>query len=95
MLDKLSKSVGDALEFPPDVAGTGPKITITGREQITVENYGAIIAFSPEEIKLDTAVGELSMCGREFVLKTILTTELYIEGTLITLSFDGGESGNG
>lgn len=95
MLDKLSKSVGDALEFPPDVVAVGPKITITGREQILVENYGAIIVFTPDEIKLDTSIGELSMNGRKFVLKTILATELHIEGKLISLTYVGGEAGNG
>lgn len=95
MLDKLSKSVGNALEFPPDVVAEGPKITISGREQILVENYGAIIVFTPDEIKLDTLIGELSMSGRNFVLKTILATELYIEGKFHSLSYAGGEAGNG
>jgi len=95
MLDKLQKSVGDVLEFPPDVAGDGPKITITGREQITVENFLGLISFSPEEVRLETTVGELALTGKGFVLKTILPTELHIEGQLSSLAYNGGDRGDG
>ena len=90
MFDKLSKNVGEALDFPPDVAGNGPKITITGRREILVENYTDIIEFTTEEIRLGTLEGELCLTGQEFVLKTILATELRIEGVLHSLNFQGG-----
>ncbi|WP_425806808.1 YabP/YqfC family sporulation protein [Desulfitobacterium sp. Sab5] len=90
MFDKLSKNVGEVLDFPPDVAGNGPKITITGRREILVENYTDIIEFTTEEIRLGTLEGELCLTGQEFVLKTILATELRIEGVLHSLNFQGG-----
>lgn len=90
MFDKLSKNVGEVLDFPPDVAGNGPKITITGRREILVENYTDIIEFTTEEIRLGTLEGELCLTGQEFVLKTILATELRIEGVLHSLNFRGG-----
>lgn len=90
MFDKLSKNVGEVLDFPPDVAGNGPKITITGRREILIENYTDIIEFTTEEIRLGTLEGELCLKGQEFVLKTILTTELRIEGVLHSLNFPGG-----
>lgn len=90
MFDKLSKNMGEVLDFPPDVAGNGPKITITGRREILVENYTDIIEFTTEEIRLGTLEGELCLAGQEFVLKTILATELRIEGVLHSLNFQGG-----
>lgn len=93
MFDKLSKNVGEALDFPPDVAGNGPKITITGRHEVLVENYLEIVEFSSEEICLSTLEGELYFTGRGFVLKTVLSTELRIEGELDSLAFRGGSEG--
>jgi sporulation protein YqfC len=90
MFNKLSKNVGEALDFPPDVAGNGPRITITGRQEILVENYLEIIEFTEEEIQLNTPEGELCFTGKGFVLKTVLTTELRIEGELISLTYQGG-----
>ncbi|MHB1650980.1 MAG: YabP/YqfC family sporulation protein [Desulfitobacteriaceae bacterium] len=91
MFGKLQKTVGDALEFPPDVVGDGPKITITGRRQVIVENYKAIIVFSGEEISLDTSDGELLLTGKGLVLKTILPTELCIEGEFLSLGYKGNK----
>lgn len=93
MLDKLSKNVGEALDFPPDVAGNGPKITIIGRQEVLVENYQEIVEFTTEEIRLSTLEGELCFTGRGFVLKTVLATELRIEGELASLTFRGGSEG--
>ncbi|AHF07853.1 YabP/YqfC family sporulation protein [Desulfitobacterium metallireducens] len=93
MFDKLSKNVGEALDFPPDVAGNGPKITITGRQEVLVENYQDIVEFTTEEIRLSTLEGELCLTGRGFILKTVLATELRIEGELDSLTFQGGSEG--
>ena len=90
MFDKLSKNVGEVLDFPPDVAGNGPRITITGRQEILVENYLEIIELTDEEIHLDTTEGELIFNGKGFVLKTVLATELRIGGELISLTYRGG-----
>lgn len=90
MFNKLSKNVGEALDFPPDVAGNGPKITITGHKAVWVENYLEIVEFTTEEVRLSTLEGELCFTGKGFVLKTVLATELRIEGELHSLSFQGG-----
>lgn len=90
MFDKLSKNVGEVLDFPPDVAGNGPRITITGRHEILVENYLEIVEFTEEEIYLNTTEGELCFTGKDFVLKTVLAAELQIGGELISLTYRGG-----
>lgn len=91
MFKKLQTSVGDILDFPPDAVGESPKITITGRTQILVENYLSIVNFSEEEIRLETTEGDICFEGKELVLKVILSTELRIEGELSSLAFKGGE----
>ena len=90
MFKKLQTSVGEVLDFPPDVVGEGPKITIIGRRQITVENYVRIVNFSEEEIRLETADGDIFFRGKGFMLKVILASELQIEGELVSFSFGGG-----
>lgn len=87
MFRKIQMGVGNILDFPPEVAGEGPKITITGRQHILVENYLRIVNFSEEEIRLETVDGELCLRGQGLVLKVILATELHIEGELSSLMF--------
>mgnify|MGYP000152990771 FL=1 len=92
MLDKLTKNFGEALDFPPDVAGNVPRITLTGRLEVLVENYLEILEFSAEEIHLNTAVGQLMILGKNLVLKTVLASELRIEGDITALQYGGGDS---
>ncbi|KJR49399.1 hypothetical protein UF75_0239 [Desulfosporosinus sp. I2] len=87
MFKKIQTSMGEVLDLPPDVVGEGPKITIIGRGQILVENYYSIVNFSEEEIRLETAEGNVCFKGKGLVLKVILSTELQIEGELSSLSF--------
>ena len=87
MFKKIQTSMGEVLDFPPDVVGEGPKITIIRRSQILVENYYSIVNFSEEEIRLETAEGNVCFKGKGLVLKVILSTELRIEGELSSLSF--------
>jgi sporulation protein YqfC len=91
MLEKLQKSAVNILELPPDALGDGPKISINGRQHIVVENFESVIIFSEQEICLQTLVGELYFTGKGFVLKTILPTEIRIEGELSSLTFRGGQ----
>ena len=93
MLDKLQKSVGDILEFPPEVTGDGAKITITGRREILVEKFEEVLTIEPDHIRLRTADGELSFHGKRFMLKTLLPTELRIGGELDSLVFEQGGKG--
>lgn len=90
---KFQKTVGDVLEFPLDVIGDGPKITITGRKQVIVENYKEIVTFSGEEISLATSEGELYLTGKGLILKTVLPTELHIEGELVSLGYKPDKGG--
>ncbi|EGW38707.1 YabP/YqfC family sporulation protein [Desulfosporosinus sp. OT] len=87
MFKKLKRNVGDVLDFPADVVGEGPKITITGRQQVLVENYISIITFTEEEIRLETTEGDVCFQGKGLVLKVLLSTELRIEGEIFSLSF--------
>ena len=93
MFKKLQTNVGNVLDFPQDVAGEGPKITITGRREVMVENYLSIINFSDQEIRLETAQGDVCLSGTGLMLKVILATELRIEGELTSLAFLGFAEG--
>jgi len=91
LFKKIQTSVGEVLDFPPDVVGEGPKITIVGRREIMVENYISIINFSEEEIRIETAEGDIYFRGKGLMLKVILSSELQIEGELVSFAFGGGE----
>jgi sporulation protein YqfC len=85
---KLQKQAGEVLEFPPDVLDKGPKITIMGRNAMIVEYFSEVILFSNEEIILKTPGGKLFIQGKDFVLTTVLQTEIHLKGRIAGLSFE-------
>lgn len=89
MFKKLQKHAGEVLEFPPDVLDKGPRVTIMGRSEMVVEYFKEVILFSNEEIILKTPVGKLSIRGKDFVLTTVLDTEINLKGQISSLSFEG------
>ncbi|ADY56713.1 sporulation protein YqfC [Syntrophobotulus glycolicus DSM 8271] len=91
MLKKLTKAAGEVLEFPADIAGKGPKITVLGRHEIIVEYYREVIEFSEQKIELDTTDGKLSIRGSGFVLTAVLPTEIHIKGIFHHLSLEERE----
>ncbi len=88
MFKKLQKHVGEALEFSSDILDSGPRITIMGRSEVMVEYFQEVIQFSDEEIALKTHVGKIVIRGKDFVLTTVLQTEIHIKGSLLQLSFE-------
>jgi len=92
MFQQLQKGVRDALDFSEDVLGNCPRICIVGREDIIIENFIEIITFTGEEIRLDTGVGEMCLTGEGFILRTLLPTEMRVEGRMSALVFRGGQA---
>lgn len=88
MFKKLQKQAGEVLEFPPDVLDKGPRVTIMGRNEMTVEYFQEVIYFSDEEIILKIPSGKLCIRGSKFVLTTVLPTELHLKGQIFGLSFE-------
>ncbi|HHV65757.1 MAG TPA: sporulation protein [Peptococcaceae bacterium] len=88
MFRKLQKQAGEVLELPSDILKKGPRITIMGREEMTVEYFQEVVFFTNEEIVLKTPVGRLSIRGKNFVLTTVLDTEINLKGQISGLSFE-------
>ncbi|NLL52487.1 MAG: sporulation protein [Peptococcaceae bacterium] len=88
MFKKLQKQAGEILDFPSDVLGAGPKITMIGRSTMTIELFQEVILFSEEEIILGSSEGKIRICGKDFVLTTVLPTEVHLKGWIRQVSFE-------
>ncbi|OFI07183.1 YabP family protein [Clostridium acetireducens DSM 10703] len=67
------------LDLPRDVILNLPKITVTGNNEITIENHKGVILFETNEIKINSNVGLVSIYGKNFEI-------LFMGGSTITLS---------
>ncbi|ACA60540.1 sporulation protein YqfC [Candidatus Desulforudis audaxviator] len=84
---KMRRTVADILEIPGEIALDLPKIILVGNVQVIIENHRGIVEYTTESVRVIVPAGEVSLRGRNLVLRNILPDELCVEGEIESLSF--------
>ncbi len=79
---KFRKLTAELLDMPHDVVYDLPRLTMIGDRQLYIENHRGVLHFSSEKLRLALSKGELEVSGRELVIRTIWTEEVFIEGVI-------------
>lgn len=83
--------INNLLEIPQEVSNNIPKVTITGFEQILIENYKTILEYQDFYIRLSTEIGILNINGFELDLKEMTSDDLLITGKIDSIDFESIE----
>ncbi|MDT8715316.1 sporulation protein YqfC [Clostridium sp. 19966] len=81
MDDKISRAkenIANKLDFPRDLILNVPKISITGNDEITIENHKGIARFGEKEVRINSNVGHIIISGERFEI-------LFLGGDTITI----------
>ena len=84
---KFKQQFSDFLEIPGDVALDLPRIVIVGNIQLFIENHRGILEYSPESVRISTADSELTVTGRELMLRNVLPEEICLVGEIEAIRF--------
>ncbi len=79
------------LELPIEVTTNIPKITITGFNQIMIENYTGIIEYEEYLVKINTSIGIIIMEGNKMNLNQINENDILISGEFSKLYLESTE----
>lgn len=71
------------LDVPQDVILNLPRVTMIGKQQVTIENHRGVEWFSNDLLRLHMDEGKLEVAGSGLVIRTILKDEVWIEGERI------------
>jgi len=82
MKRKLHKLTASWLDMPQDVVFELPRLTLIGDRQLYIENHRGVIDFTEEVLRLSLSKGELEVRGRELIIRTIWTDEVFVEGII-------------
>ena len=85
---KVKENVVDFLEIPREIALDIPKIILSGRNNIFIENYKGIMLFENNEMKIRTGIGLLSISGRDLIIKEITSENMSVKGEIKSIGFD-------
>ncbi|MGI6308307.1 MAG: sporulation protein YqfC [Dethiobacteria bacterium] len=84
---KWSESLADFFELPKELLLNLPRVTLIGNVQLYLENYGGIIEYSDELLRLKIRGGEIIIKGKDLVIKNFFGEEIFIEGEIRSLEY--------
>jgi len=92
--DKLLRTkevIAGKLELPRDILLNMPKITVTGDNEITIENHKGVILFEQNEVKINSNLGLISVCGGNFEILFMGGSTLTLSGKFKSIMYEGNE----
>jgi sporulation protein YqfC len=88
MSEGIKRKISDALDLPRDIILNIPRVTITGRIAVFLENHKGIVEYDSQSVKINTPVGIVSITGEDLLIKTIIADEITIEGRITAVEFE-------
>lgn len=76
--NEIKESIANTMDLPRDVVLNLPKITITGDDEIIIENHKGISLFNENKIEIKSNIGPIIINGKKLEI-------LYIGGSTITV----------
>lgn len=77
--------------FPKELTSDTPRITLTGRERVHVEQHKGLVAYQPEEVVFRVAEGRLTVAGAELRFRLYTACEAILTGRIDSVAMAGGE----
>jgi len=88
MTEYIKRKISDVLDLPKDIVLNVPRIIITGKIAVFIENHKGIIEYCSHSVKINTSMGIVTIKGDDLLIKTIITDEITIEGKVTAIEFE-------
>ncbi len=85
--NKWRENIADFFELPKEVLMNLPRMTLIGNIQLYLENYGGIIEYNQEILRLSIRGGEIVIQGDDLVIRNFFSEEIYIEGKIHSVEY--------
>ncbi|HHU76702.1 MAG TPA: sporulation protein YqfC [Firmicutes bacterium] len=76
------ETMADFFELPRELLFNLPRVTLVGNVHFYLENYGGIIEYNEETVRLKVKEGEIVIRGENLSIKNFYTDEIFIEGKI-------------
>ena len=77
----------DSLKLPKDMLLGASILTMTGNQELWVENYKGIVEYTPESIILQAKTGRISICGCGLTIDYYTNEDMKIIGNIQCVSY--------
>lgn len=76
------------LEMPKEVISNEPKITVSGFNEMLIENYKNILEYEEFYIKLNTYIGIININGFNLNLEKVSQDDIMVTGKIDSIDFE-------
>ena len=88
---RFKRRVGDLLEMPVEVTSELPKITISGFDEVVIENFVGILEYEEFFVRVKTYIGNVIINGFNMKLTQLNSEDIMVKGIISNISFEKGE----
>ncbi|MGL6199478.1 MAG: sporulation protein YqfC [Lachnospiraceae bacterium] len=85
--DSLRNRMANAANMPKDVVLGVPIITMTGRLELSVENYNGIIEYTDILVRLSTKSGQIKIVGKHLQIEYYTSDEMKVTGQIKSVEY--------
>lgn len=82
------KSVSKFLEIPREVISNVPKITVTGFDEVLIENFKGILEYEDYFTRISTSIGNININGFNLKLNQMTDDDILVSGRIENLDFE-------
>lgn len=82
------KKIDKLLEIPKEVCSNVPKFTITGFEEIIIENYKGILEYEEFYVRINTHIGIVNINGYSLNLETMTNDDIRVTGKIESVDIE-------
>jgi sporulation protein YqfC len=90
-LYRTKQNIADKLDLPRDIILNMPKITVTGDNEIIIENHKGVVLFGENQVKVNSGVGLISIYGSRFEILFMGGSTITIGGKFKSIAYEGNE----
>lgn len=76
------------LEMPQEVYSDTPKITITGFNEMIIENFKGILEYEDYYIRIKTSLGLININGYELKLENMTNDDIKVKGKVESIDIE-------
>ena len=76
------------LELPQEVCSNIPKISITGFNEMIIENFKGILEYEEFLVRINTHIGIISISGYQLSLENMTDDDIKVKGKIESLELE-------
>ena len=85
---KKENKFNKLLEMPKEIYCNEPKITVTGFNELLIENYKSVLEYEEFYVRINTYIGIININGFNLVLNEMSEDDLLITGKIDGIDFE-------